>query len=96
MNDMKDNDSNTLARIDERTQAHTLAFALHVKDDSDRFEKVFSLMSNRFDKLDIKMATLWDESNRRRGGFTAAKLLTGGAWAAIVLAASWLMNGNGL
>ena len=89
---MKDNDSNTLARIDERTQAHTIAFALHVKEDAERFDRVFHLVSERFDKLDGKLSMLWDDKNKRSGAFNASKLLTGGIWAVIVLAVSWFIN----
>ncbi len=101
MPDVKDLDSATLARIDERTSAQTTAFALHVKEDSERFEKVFNFVSKRFDKmderfdkLDIKIATLWDDSNQRKGAFSASKLISGGVWAAVVVAITYLIPGR--
>lgn len=93
MDDMKDSDSNTLARIDERTSAQTVAFALHVKDDSERFDKVFSFITKRFDKIDEKLDTLWDEKNQRKGAISFSKILSGGAYACIALAAGYF-GGN--
>lgn len=96
MTDMKDSDSATLARIDERTSAQTTSFALHVKDDGEKFEKVFNFVSRRFDKMDErfdKMETivggLRDERNERRGAYGFARLMTGGIYAAIALAAGY-------
>lgn len=92
MSDVNDIDSTTLARIDERTQAHTASFNLHIKEDSERFDKIlnfvskgFDKMDARFDKSDDKMSTLWDEKNERKGAFSLANVLVGGVWAAIVL-----------
>lgn len=45
-------DSATLARIDERTNAQTTSFTAHVKDDAEKFDRVFNFMSKRFDKID--------------------------------------------
>jgi hypothetical protein len=89
MTDMTDSDSNTLARIDERTQALTASLALHVKDDAEKFEKVFSVVGKRFDKIDEKLDTLWDEKTARKGAMALSKVLTGGIYAAIALAAGY-------
>jgi hypothetical protein len=91
MPDMDNSDSNILARIDERTQAQSTTLAAHVKDDTEKFDKIFNFVSKRFDKIDAKLDTLWDEKNQRKGAFSASKLLTGGLWAAIVLAASYFI-----
>lgn len=98
MNEMKDSDSATLARIDERTMAQGVTLTAHVKDDGDRFDKVFNFVSKRFDKMDErfdktdkKLDTLWDEKSERKGAFSASKLLTGALWAAVVLGASWFL-----
>jgi hypothetical protein len=94
--DMKDNDSATLARIDERTQAQTIAFALHVKDDGDKFDKVFSFITKRFDKADERfdkietlVGELRDERNQRQGALGLSKILSGGIYACIALAAGY-------
>lgn len=89
MDDMKDTDSNTLARIDERTSALTTAFALHVKEDGERFEKMFNFMTQRSDKTDGKLDTLWDDKNKRTGAISISKLLSGGMYAVIALAAGY-------
>lgn len=101
MPDMNDLDSATLARIDERTQSHGTAFAQHVKDDQEKFEKVFNFVSKRFDKmdekfdkLDEKIGTLWDEKNKRSGAFSASKLMSQGVWAVVVLGISYFLPGN--
>lgn len=56
---MKDSDSNILARIDERTiaqgmtlAAQNVALTTHVKEDGEKFEKVFQFVSKSFDKMD--------------------------------------------
>ncbi len=131
MTDVKDLDSATLARIDERTQAqtvslanHATALATHVKEDADnrtedrkesaeKLDKVITFVSKRFDKMDErfdkieesnktqnkeildKIGTLWDDNNQRKGAFSASKLLTGGVWAAIVVAITYFIPGRG-
>lgn len=98
MNEMKESDSNILARIDERTMAQGVTLTAHVKEDSEKFQKVFDYVAKRFDKvderfdkIDSKIDTLWDEKSERKGAFSASKLISGGAWAALVLVASYFL-----
>lgn len=90
--DMTQSDSNILARIDERTQAQTVAFALHVKEDSERFDKVFNFIGKRFDKIDEKLDTLWDEKNQRKGAIGFSKILSGGIYGCLALMAGYFGN----
>lgn len=98
---MTDSDSNTLARIDERTMGLTTSFAAHVKDDGDKFEKVFSIMTKRFDKIDErfdkidgKIEPIQNESNQRKGAFQASRLISGALWGSVVLAVSYFFPGH--
>lgn len=101
MDDMTAADSATLARIDERTMAQGVTLTAHVKDDADKFDKMFAFYSKRFDKIDelfdkmdMKLDTLWDEKNKRSGAFSASKLMSHGLWAVLVLTASYFIPGH--
>lgn len=88
---MKDTDSNTLARIDERTSALTTSLAVHVKEDGDRFDKVFSFVSKRFDSIDSKLDTLWDEKNQRKGALVFSKMISGAVGGLIVIMSDYFL-----
>lgn len=83
-----------LARIDERTKAQGGVMEAHIKEDSERFERVFAYLGKRFDKIDEKLDTLWDENNQRKGAFTASRLMAAGVWAAIVLLIGYFLPGR--
>ena len=98
--DMKHSDSLILARIDERTKAHTTDFAQHVRDDGEKFEKVFSFVTKRFDKMDErfdnidkKLEPLQNESNQRKGAVAISKMISMAAYSCIALAAGWFGGG---
>lgn len=81
-----------IGRIDERLLALDKSFSSHETEDHNRFELVFCHMKDRFDKIDIKLDTLWDQSNRSQGAFGVSRLLAGAIWAIVVLVVSWVMN----
>lgn len=84
-----------LSRMDERLKGLDESFKAHVIEDHARFELVFRHMKERFDKIDHKLDTLWDQSNRNQGAFGASRLMAGFAWAALVLAANYFINKGG-
>lgn len=81
-----------IGRMDERLMNLNRAFLDHEKEDHARFELVFGHMKDRFDKVDKKLDTLWDQSQRAKGAFGASRLLGGAAWATIVLAIDWIIH----
>lgn len=85
MNDMNDQDSNILARIDERTKAQVTSFALYVKDSGERFDKIDS----RFDKIEGKIEPLQNESNQRKGAIGMSRFLSAGFYSVLALAAGY-------
>lgn len=102
MPDMSEN-SAILARIDERTQGLVVNMTTHLKDDTDRFDKVLNFVSKKFDKIDEqfnsvdkKLDALWDDKNQRQGAFSAGRLMTACMWAIIVLMASYFMPRHGV
>lgn len=88
-------DDALIGRIDERLIGLSKSFDDHQEDDRDKFEVAFKHMSDgfdkmddRFDKIDIKLGTLWDQSNSNKGAFGASRLFAGFAWAVVVLVAN--------
>ncbi len=94
-------DSLAIARIDERTRAQQASFDSHTKEDSEKFDRMFNYLTiqfdkvdDRFEKLDEKLGTLWDENNSRKGAFNASRLAGAGIWACVVLVAGYFLPGK--
>lgn len=97
---MNESDSLKIARIDQKVISLSEWTKAHEYDDAERFERTFSYVKEgfgkiekRFDDIDKKLDTLWDDKNQRTGAFNASRLSIGALWAILVLAADWLVNG---
>lgn len=91
---LNQDDRARLERMDERTQYMTKSLDSHVEEDNRRFERIFNYVKDRFDGLEEKIDTLWDEKNQRSGAIRASQLITGGAWAIAAVVASWFIGGK--
>lgn len=81
-----------IGRIDERLKGLDKSFGDHIEEDRLRFELVFSHMKDRFDKIDKKLETLWDQNNRSQGAFGAGRMVAGAMWAVAAVVASYFIN----
>lgn len=92
----------TLARIEERGIHTKESLDIHIEDDGVRFERTFnyvkdafSKMDERFDTIDTKLGTLWDNNNRQEGAFGLGKWMAGLIGGAVVAGAEFLRNMHG-
>lgn len=67
-----------LARVEEKVTNIEKWNENHAKDDTERFNRMFEYMKERFDKTDKKLDTLWDNKNRQDGAFNLGKIVAGG------------------
>lgn len=92
-----------IGRIDERLLGLDRSFTAHEREDHERFELAFKHMSdqfdrvgNRFDKIDKKLDTLWDQSQRNHGAFSASRVAAGCIWGLAVIAVNWFLTRHGI
>lgn len=92
-------DKGRLERIDERTINMVRSLQEHVNEDLRRFDRLFGFtedqfakMYGRFDDMDKKMDTLWDDKNHRSGALAASRLIVVGTWAVVGLLAGLFMS----
>lgn len=85
-----------IGRIDERLLGLDRSFTAHEIEDHARFEMVFSHMKDRFDKIDKKLDTLWDQSQRNDGAFSASRVAVGCVWGLAIIVVNWFLTKHGV
>lgn len=85
-------DETLLARIDERTLNISEKLVAHIDEDGQRFDRVFGYVKERFDKMDTKLDTLWDDSNKSEGAFSTSKNAVAAVWSVVAIGISYWMT----
>lgn len=75
---MNSSESAKLARVEEKVISIEKWNDNHAKEDTERFTRSFDYMKERFDKIDTKLDTLWDNKNKQDGAFHLGKIVAGG------------------
>ena len=94
---MNSDEHETLARVDQKVISIEKWCESHGQHDDVRFERSFqfvkdgfSKLDTRFDKIDEKLDTLWDDKNRHDGAFSMGKLLSSGFYSVLALVAAFI------
>jgi len=99
---MTDDDSQRLGRMDANILNLMEWKKDHEDHDRDRFEKTFAFvkdgfdkMTERFDKTDQKIDTLWDEKNVRSGESKRSKLIYAAVVSLVSIVAGYFGGAHG-
>lgn len=98
---MNDDEHATLVRVDQKVISIEKWAELHGNHDDVRFERNFNFVKEqfgkldaRFDKIDEKLDTLWDDKNRHEGAFGFGKWIAGCVGGLIVAAMDYFASGR--
>lgn len=105
---MLDSEAATLARIDQKVIGIENWQAQHTKEDDSRefghvnrndkmltaVKEGFDKIDNRFDKIETKIATLWDDKNKASGVLGFSKIAGMGIWALIIIGINYFISGK--
>ena len=92
---MEKNESIKLAKIEVGMNNLSKWSDAHDELDTQRFDRTFNYVKERFDKIDEKLDTLWDTKNKQDGAFGMGKWIAGGVGGMVVAIIDFLINQHG-